>query len=638
MNHNFTGDKRPSRENSLLLWIPLLLVISVHVFFLGKHFGGVTKIFSDEPLVYSDHGGHFYYATIGSRFFINHGRFWGYDPFLMAGAPTDLADSSDRFIKLMMGCFYFVPPEISYKVIVFLMGALLPLMLYWSGRLWDMNRQTALLACITGSWLWFVGGGLDFLMKASAGFMLASIFGIWLSGFFFQFFKSPARASAAGILAGSPLALLIHPGVLPIIVCLAGTFYLFYFKTLTRKTHVFIVATALLSLLVNLFWIVPNLYNLQFADPPGSLLGLQLILVTFVEEVIQKHQYFLILLLPVAGEGLRYLSQTGKKELAAGFGAGLLGLLLLTFAGGLLPVIKEFQLIRYIFPFVMLSTFPVSIGIISYIRKIRSPGLGAKHRLPAALSIIIFIFSLGAFLWDQNNLPLNTSFIGLNNRTKSIIEWTKANTDAGARILIEDNGPWGEINCLGMKLHALTRPYGDNNPLSAVAYYTKRELIGGPHWLMFLKNHHADFSGTELLGKRFDGWDRDAIIQAMDLYNIGWVIAFSPWFHDLFDRFPDLFQPLKKENGFTFYKVKRRHSFILNGGSGLVCADYNKIHITGADPDIGQMVISYHWHPRLKIEPESCRLVRVFIGDDPVGFIGIKNIAAEMVIENDYCN
>ena len=60
-------------------------------------------------------------------FYVNRGRFlaemgttWGYDPFLMAGYPTDVCDSSDRLIKVGMLLMRHLSPEASYKILVFL--------------------------------------------------------------------------------------------------------------------------------------------------------------------------------------------------------------------------------------------------------------------------------------------------------------------------------------------------------------------------------------------------------------------------------------------------------------------------------------------------------------------------------------
>jgi hypothetical protein len=46
-------------------------------------------------------------------------------------------------------------------------------------------------------------------------------------------------------------------------------------------------------------------------------------------------------------------------------------------------------------------------------------------------------------------------------------------------------------------------------------------------------------------------------------------------------------------------------------------------------------VLSYHWHPRLWTAPPA-KVVRVMLGKDPVGFVGIINPRAEMVIETRY--
>jgi hypothetical protein len=120
----------------------------------------------------------------------------------------------------------------------------------------------------------------------------------------------------------------------------------------------------------------------------------------------------------------------------------------------------------------------------------------------------------------------------------------------------------------------------------------------------------------------------------MDLYNIGWVCAFTPLVRKLFDEHPSLFIPAGSGHGFQFYKVARDHTFFIQG-TGMVEAHYSRLVLKNVKTDSGSTIISYHWHPRLWIEPPAT-MGRVMIGEDPVGFIEIINPGPEMTIEIRY--
>jgi len=136
------------------------------------------------------------------------------------------------------------------------------------------------------------------------------------------------------------------------------------------------------------------------------------------------------------------------------------------------------------------------------------------------------------------------------------------------------------------------------------------------------------------LGKRLDLWNIEDLKMALDFHNVGWTGAHTPWFIEVFDQNPDVFKPLGEVRGFKFYKVLRNHSFFIEG-TGECRADYNKIMLTNIKTDTNRVVISYHWHPSLKTDPPA-KVVRVMIGDDPVGYVGIENPAKNTLVQIDF--
>jgi hypothetical protein len=235
----------------------------------------------------------------------------------------------------------------------------------------------------------------------------------------------------------------------------------------------------------------------------------------------------------------------------------------------------------------------------------------------AAISLSLVLYLSGLTLARSSSEPL----VGINDRVVLVRDWIIANTDRSARILLEDQSPFYDI-------------YGHTYPTATLVYYTGRELISGPHWAAHYKNHFASFFGLTLFDRPVSWWDGKSLVEYMNIYNIGWVGVYSTFWNRLFERNPDWFEPAGSGEGFQFYRVNRKHTFFLEG-SGISEADYNRIVLHNVRAPTGRVVIAYHWHPRLRVAPPA-KVVRVMIGRDPVGFIGIENPQREMVIETKY--
>jgi|GEM_PF-3201428 len=610
-----------NRKTILFTWAGVIAALLVHGYCVLKELGGLARLFSKEPMIYMDHGWHFYYGMTASRTFLEHGVFWTYDPYFMAGYATDFMDMSDRLIKLLMAFINWPSHEASYKILVFLTAAVAPPLFYAAARLFDFDRKKSLLVCVTGTWLWLVVGMLFYRMGMT-GFTLACVYGITFSGVFYRFLKSSALRYKAGLLLGGPLALLIHPGILPIIGVCAVPLYVLYFRRLSLSGHLFVAAVCLVSVLANFFWIMPYFVNAMFAIVPDKHFQNPVVLVPYLIEFVTKHYQLFLLLVPWAAiEGLRSLYARGQKDLVLMMSVSVLVFLFITLFGTHLPLFNKIEPVRYVMPATFFLVLPLCPGLFSFASKARDMTKSGKYRAFYTAPLLIFVSSLLAFVVGYVQKPVNKSYVGLNEPTSVVMSWIAEKTDGTARVMVEDHSP-------------ITKPYGKLFPLAPIAYYTGRELVGGPHYGAYFKTHFVDISGTVILGRFYHEWDRESLARAMDTYNVGWVIVHAPWLRRLFNKYPDLFEPLETKKGFVFYKVRRDHSFVLEG-SGRVEADYNNIHITGIKEGEENLVIAYHWHPLLECAP-PCEIYKVRRGEDPVAFIGVKDPGEEVLIKVRY--
>ena len=89
----FSESRRPRAAIALLV-----AVFAAHVIQSVRLFPTPRAFFdNDHPVILVDHALHLYHGALGSRFLLDHGTTWGYDPFFMAGYPeTPVWDSSSN--------------------------------------------------------------------------------------------------------------------------------------------------------------------------------------------------------------------------------------------------------------------------------------------------------------------------------------------------------------------------------------------------------------------------------------------------------------------------------------------------------------------------------------------------------------
>ena len=101
---------------------------------------------------------------------------------------------------------------------------------------------------------------------------------------------------------------------------------------------------------------------------------------------------------------------------------------------------------------------------------------------------------------------------------------------------------------------------------------------------------------------------------------------------NVFERYSDYLLEAGKIDVLTLYEVKRTPSFFLKG-SGSIKSDYNRLELNHIKTDDNEIVISYHFMQFLKTNPAR-KLERVFLGEDPIGFIRIENPPESLIIYN----
>ena len=226
------------------------------------------------------------------------------------------------------------------------------------------------------------------------------------------------------------------------------------------------------------------------------------------------------------------------------------------------------------------------------------------------------------------------------------------------------------------------RLYEDNDPESThwstlLPFLLKRDprqFIGGEYQMAFIRHHQfASFGDFQLGGRPIDLWTADQLRAYCHLYNIGWIVCWSPLSRLCFDQWgpaervatlprhqsstraiadnPYVNEALTSRGGlelaaryvregegrYVIYRVQRPHSFVLTGEGHVAKFDFNRIELADVVPSDGAVVIGLHWldtwrtDPPLPVDP-------VPVPMDPVPMVRISTSRPlkRLVLYNDY--
>jgi len=193
--------------------------------------------------------------------------------------------------------------------------------------------------------------------------------------------------------------------------------------------------------------------------------------------------------------------------------------------------------------------------------------------------------------------------------TRFLLDWLGKSTDGQARVLFEVSR--GRI-------------VDESHIMGYLAYTTDREFIGGH----YPDSYFADFTDGDLFGRHVTDLDEAALRAYADLYNLGWVVAFSADSKAVLDRLPWVV----REDGFrelAVYRVNRPHSFFVTGSGRVSERGHNRIVLEALTGQ--EVVLKYHFMRGLVSEP-PVDLEPVYLMDDPNPFIHIENPPERLVI------
>ena len=252
----------------------------------------------------------------------------------------------------------------------------------------------------------------------------------------------------------------------------------------------------------------------------------------------------------------------------------------------------------------------------------RAPeGRGPLHRTVAvvAVGVVVVLSGLPGHAFRPYSLPELQRRNGYEPTGRGLLDWLAQHTDASGRLLHEETDRLSH------------RYYGTHLP-ALIPLVAGVPLANGPAPHALLKNNYLRFIAGTFRGKRLGQVDRAELSRHLALYNVQWVLCWSPAAKQYFERHPQV-SPLATYDKFSLYQVELEPTYFVQG-SGRITARENRLELDQIVPRDGAITIKYHWLETLRTDPPR-RIETVWFLDDPVPFIKVLDPPPQLVILND---
>jgi hypothetical protein len=591
---------------------------------------GLVSSFDDalsKPFRAQDYTPHFYADVHIAARLLSHGRFWGYDPFWMAGYPEGQVTLVDN--KLYCLFVMLAPP--GWEALAFNAGVLssllaVPWVLYLAARLCGYERSSACGAALAGvigtfsvpaAVVFWSGGGISFflasLLAVPASLALArTVAQGWL------FSRSGLLAVLAGV-----FTVFVHPVGAPM---LAGGMLPALFsrgrRSFSRRLgDVALIGCALtlplLPFLEASLWLRGPLRPIDPAAHGYFRGGMNQLLIDWSLLLFGSNGAFgaggLLSIAVLAALGRRRGGEIGPGEIVD---ETLPRRVILTMAGGsalmvyvapdLLGRIVLLQPYRFVIPLCFFLCLPAGRGIA------RGSSLMIRRRPLAWAAMALLTVPVGIAVRDlRPSLVLGHGFDPTETR---LADFVRSATSEHDRILVESMvipvpvTPGAERTILLRRFALL--------PLEA-----KREYLGYVATAPFMAHRYASFAAGKLFGRDLGTLSAADLGALLDRYDVSWIVGCAA---GTIDRLRQLTALLAADEVLGDCEVFRvlapaRSRFL--EGKGRARADLDRIDVDEASGE--RLVLKYHWLPNLSTVP-PLPIEEVAQPGAPVGFIGVR--------------
>ncbi len=606
------------------------LVSVLHLLGLSLLFDNVAAIFNAAPILDQDWGLHFHHLKSMQAFWQLDNRLWGYNPFFMAGYPSNtIQDLSIKFFEIaaiglsMLG----LTPIQWFKISAFVAMASVPWLMYFAAlNCFDRDefehRAAPLAAAILGTVYWWNSLPREMFFYGMVGYPPGSYVAVLGATLFYRIARQPLSWSAAhmGWLIFALIILPLHIQALLVVAVPVLTVLIAQPRLLTARLWIWMGGAVALSLFANSIWLFPTLSHL--GDDISAALVAQLPLFVsgdlfaVLKDYLGPQGYwtfrpafwekgFRLTILVLGALGAWKLIRGELRTLGIMLTSASIVLFSIAYFGSLIPWIKGWQPLRFKIPLDLFLILASAHAIVLWLRS-------RSALRPASLVPVLLLGGAIAFLLNlvqtesQGRMTLRTH---LAQELRAIQEWISRETPRDARVLFEESGDETGFVYNGVYLSSL------------IPHWTGRELVGGPINLYNDRHHFAEFHSGKLFKQDIQSFTDGEIKKYFSLYNIGAVVAFHPASVQRLRSVPGLVSVEQTIGPVHLMRVTQSLGWFIEG-EGRVKTGFNRIEVS--DVPAGPVTLKYHWVDGLASNPPA-DIVPVKIGDDPIPFIRVPD-------------
>lgn len=623
-----------SGNRTCLVWTGTIFLI--HALGLAFLFNPVQGIFDSAPLIDQDWGLHFHHLQSMDAFWRGDRRLWGYNPLFMAGYPSNtIQDLSIKIFEL--SALFLSSLALAsiqwFKLLAFLAVASVPWLGYFAARnLWEQDEFKTMappMAALFGTAYWWNSLPREMFFYGMIGFPVACYLALWGISLVYRMAQQTADWNPAflGWLVFAVIFPSFHVQTAIIFFPLLAALLIVQPELFRSRFIFWLLAAAVLSLVVNLPWLVPALSHLKDDVSLGIVEELAIFAsadpLLFLKDYIGPQNFWSfrstwaekglrLALLALGAVGVVQLLGSKQKSLGIMLAAGLAALFSISYFGSLLPLLKAWQPLRFKVAYDLLLALAAAFAVASWARR--------RNSVSAPVIILPLIFAGAAFLFNlaatesQGTMRLRTV---VRAEINQIVDWIKTETPANGRVLFEESGDETGFVYDGMYLS------------SFAAHWGGRELIGGPINLYNDRHHFAAFHSGKLFKRDIHRLGDDEIRNYFRLYNVGAVVAFHPASIQRLQSVAGLVSLDRRIGPVHLMKVNQPLSWFFQG-DGRVEAALGRLKVS--DVKSREIILKYHWVEGLKSVPPA-KMSFVSMLDDPIPFIKIVEPPATFTLQ-----
>lgn len=599
-------------------------------------------IFSNAPIYTDDYTMHYAQCLSTKRFLSSFGKCWGYDPFFLAGFPRGaLVNADNKAWELFFYLFSPLSEGLAFKAYLILFLLLHPLFLYAAARNFNLSRSVSVIASILALLFFYLSIAIDFIAWGMVSYVFMNYFAIYLISLFYKLldcFTWKRYCMLALLLSLNLLIHILSPFTLLIPMLIL---YCLTAKKLSPSHHFAMILMVAIMLATNSFWLIPiaQFFPDKTARPENYNFTLQITnlyepITVYLQQkqsilhrkIPQLNNTFMDVILLLFGIGGFYcLWKERMLKLILPLAGGILCLSAIAYYGSHIAFFSQLQPQRFTIPLNIFLIIPASVGIfLMFQTLLKGKGLPV-FCFSVALVFAVLVGPVVKPLKAIISYKLYRLSCEFPPPFTELLNWLEANTTREGRILIEDS----EYNRVTLQHEFL----GGHFP-ALLPEYVKREYLCGPRPIYPIKHSYASFTEGLLFEKEIEDYSLEALQHYFTIYNVKWIVCWFEKSKELFSRYPGFIAKVAEIDKLTIYEVIMQPSFFLKG-EGSIHADYNRLELNELAAENGEIIISYHWMKNLTTNPET-KLERIFIGDDPIGFIRIVDPPRSLVIYNNY--